>query len=93
MFFVFLFKFIFFFKAVQLDRLWAALKLGGLGLEVLRLGGCHIAPQSKRSSASGKDSIQVARELFSNVMALKELNLSGTHLNPDLLQSILTGTF
>jgi hypothetical protein len=75
-----------------LDRLWAALKLGGIGLEILRLGGCFLAPQSKRGN-SGKDSAQVAKELFANFKALKELSLAGTHLNPDLLQGILSGVF
>ncbi|CAK5065114.1 unnamed protein product [Meloidogyne enterolobii] len=48
--------------AIQLDRLWAALKLGGLGLEVLRLGGCHIAQTKRSVRNSGKDSAQIANE-------------------------------
>ncbi|KAL3125488.1 hypothetical protein niasHT_009937 [Heterodera trifolii] len=79
-------------KAVQLDRLWSALKLGGLGLEVLRLGGCYCSPSSsKRSGGSAKDSAQVTRELFAAVHSLRELNLSGTHVGPELLQGILDG--
>ncbi|KAL3088061.1 hypothetical protein niasHS_009347 [Heterodera schachtii] len=78
--------------AVQLDRLWSALKLGGFGLEVLRLGGCYCSPSSsKRSGGSAKDSAQVTRELFTAVHSLRELNLSGTHVGPELLQGILDG--
>lgn len=77
--------------AIQLDRLWAALKLGGLSLEVLRLGGCQCA-QTKRKD-SGKDSAQVARELFAALRELKELNLTGINMNAELLQGILTGLF
>lgn len=78
--------------AIQLDRLWAALKLGGLGLEVLRLGGCHIA-QTKRSirNSGGKDSAQIAKELFSSFLSLKELDMTGTHLTAELLSGILEG--
>lgn len=74
-----------------MDRLWAALKLGGLSLEVLRLGGCQCA-QTKRKD-SGKDSAQVARELFAALRELKELNLTGINMNAELLQGILTGLF
>uniref|UniRef100_A0A914GQ65 CARMIL pleckstrin homology domain-containing protein n=1 Tax=Globodera rostochiensis TaxID=31243 RepID=A0A914GQ65_GLORO len=77
--------------AIQLDRLWSALKLGGLGLEVLRLGACYCTPSSSKRSGSAKDSAQVARELFTAAHSLKELNLSGTHIGPELLQGILSG--
>uniref|UniRef100_A0A915MQ75 Uncharacterized protein n=1 Tax=Meloidogyne javanica TaxID=6303 RepID=A0A915MQ75_MELJA len=77
--------------AIQLDRLWAALKLGGLGLEVLRLGGCHIAQTKRSVRNSGKDSAQIANELFSSFLSLKELDLTGTHLTTELLSGILEG--
>ncbi|CAK5086124.1 unnamed protein product [Meloidogyne enterolobii] len=77
--------------AIQLDRLWAALKLGGLGLEVLRLGGCHIAQTKRSVRNSGKDSAQIANELFSSFLSLKELDLTGTHLTAELLSGILEG--
>uniref|UniRef100_A0A915M698 Uncharacterized protein n=1 Tax=Meloidogyne javanica TaxID=6303 RepID=A0A915M698_MELJA len=77
--------------AIQLDRLWAALKLGGLGLEVLRLGGCHIAQPKRSVRNSGKDSAQIANELFSSFLSLKELDLTGTHLTAELLSGILEG--
>ena len=74
-----------------MDRLWAALKLGGLGLEVLRLGGCHIAQTKRSVRNSGKDSAQIANELFSSFLSLKELDLTGTHLTTELLSGILEG--
>ena len=74
-----------------MDRLWAALKLGGLGLEVLRLGGCVIAQTKRGIRNSGKDSAQIAKELFGSFLSLKELDMTGTHLTAELLSGILEG--
>ncbi|KAF7635023.1 hypothetical protein Mgra_00005621 [Meloidogyne graminicola] len=77
--------------AIQLDRLWAALKLGGLGLEVLRLGGCHIAQTKRSVRNNGKDNAQIVKELFGSFLSLKELDMTGTQLTTELLSGILEG--
>jgi hypothetical protein len=69
---------------ILVDRLWSALKLGGLQLEKLNLSGCL-------SSKKMKESASQVKELFSCMVNLEELNLSGTILNSDLLKGILQG--
>lgn len=69
---------------VVIDKLWSALKLGGIQLETLNLSGC----QSLKKHKEGVSSI---KELFACMVNLKELNLANTHLNADLLQAILQG--
>ncbi|CAD5208828.1 unnamed protein product [Bursaphelenchus xylophilus] len=69
---------------VLVDKLWSALKLGGLQLEQLNLSGCQTLKKHKEGVGSVK-------ELFSCMVNLKELNLSNTPLSADLLQAILQG--
>ncbi|KAI6234521.1 Carm-PH domain-containing protein [Aphelenchoides fujianensis] len=67
-----------------LDRLWSALKFGGLQLEQLNLSGCQTSKKMKESAS-------LVRELFGCMVNLEELNLAGTALTPDVLRGILTG--
>lgn len=69
---------------VHVDRLWSALKLGGLQLEELLLSGCH-------SSKKGRESGQLVKELFSCMVKLKRLDISRAPLGAEILQSILAG--
>ncbi|KAI6170504.1 Carm-PH domain-containing protein [Aphelenchoides bicaudatus] len=69
---------------IIVDRLWSALKFGGLQLEQLILSGCQ-------SSRKMKDSANQAKELFSCMVNLEELTLAGTMLSNDLLKGILQG--
>lgn len=65
--------------------------MGGLGLEVLRLGGCHIAQTKRSVRNSGKDNAQIVKELFGSFLSLKELDMTGTQLTTELLSGILEG--
>lgn len=67
------------------DKIWAALKLGGLLLENLRLAGCHASKKIKDNT------LMTVKELFSSMINLKELDLAGTSVGSGILQSILTG--
>lgn len=69
---------------VHVDRLWSALKFGGLQLEELLLSGCH-------SSKKGKECGQLVKELFGCMVNLKRLDVSRSPLGADILQSILGG--
>lgn len=67
------------------DKLWSALKLGGLQLERLSLAGCQIGKKNKQNFHL------TIKELFSSMINLKELNLSGTIISFDVLKNILLG--
>ncbi|CAD5206165.1 unnamed protein product [Bursaphelenchus okinawaensis] len=69
---------------ILIDKLWSALKLGGLQLEQLNISGCQSMKKHKEGVASIK-------ELFACMVNLKELNLSNTPLSAELLQAILQG--
>ena len=69
---------------ILVDRLWNNLKLGGLQLEILRLAGCSTGKKSKEHA-------NTVKELFSCMVNLKEIDLSGTSIGPDLLNALLTG--
>lgn len=69
---------------ILVDRLWSALKFGGLQLEQLNLSGCQ-------TSRKMKDSASQVKELFSCMVNLEELNLAGTQMNGDLLKGLLQG--
>lgn len=71
----------------HVDRLWPALKLGGLKLEILRLAGA----QSNKKLSSRDNTSVIVRELFSSMVNLKELDLAGTLIAPEILQNILSG--
>ncbi|KAI1714065.1 protein CARMIL [Ditylenchus destructor] len=70
----------------HVDRLWSALKLGGLLLERLKLGGCqtHVGKKSSsRDSHHQQPVATVVKELFTSMVNLKkleELNLSDCRL-------------
>jgi hypothetical protein len=66
------------------DRLWSALKFGGLQIEQLNLSGCQSSKKIKESATQAKD-------LFSCMVNLEELNLAGTVMSSDLLKGILQG--
>ncbi|KAI6179615.1 Carm-PH domain-containing protein [Aphelenchoides besseyi] len=69
---------------MHIDRLWTALKFGGLQLEQLNLSGCQTSKKIKESAS-------LVKELFACMVNLEELNLAGTQLTPDVLRGILTG--
>ncbi|TKR93236.1 hypothetical protein L596_007730 [Steinernema carpocapsae] len=67
-----------------IDRLWSALKFGGLQLRELRLDGCSVLKKNK-------DGPQAIKEYFSGVVQLEEISFSGTQLSPDSLKALLLG--
>lgn len=72
---------------LNIDKLWPALKLGGLQLESLRLAGCQVGKKNKENF------LITVKELFSSMVNLKELDLSGTIVGSEALQNILLGFF
>lgn len=68
-----------------IDKLWPALKLGGLQLERLRLAGCQTGKKNKENFQL------TVKELFSSMVNLKELDLSGTMVGAEVLQNVLLG--
>uniref|UniRef100_A0A1I7YRM4 Carm_PH domain-containing protein n=1 Tax=Steinernema glaseri TaxID=37863 RepID=A0A1I7YRM4_9BILA len=67
-----------------IDRLWSALKFGGLQLRELRLDGCAVLKKNK-------DGPQAIKEYFSGVVQLEEISFAGTQLHPDSAKALLLG--
>ncbi|KAK0424292.1 hypothetical protein QR680_008595 [Steinernema hermaphroditum] len=67
-----------------IDRLWSALKFGGLQLRELRLDGCSVLKKNK-------DGPQAIKEYFSGVVQLEEISFSGTQLHPESVKALLLG--
>jgi len=72
----------------HIDKLWPALKLGGLKIEHLKLGGCQLGYSHKKHK---EENAKTVRELFQSMIGLRELDLAGTPLNSETLQQILSG--
>uniref|UniRef100_A0A915EGM3 Uncharacterized protein n=1 Tax=Ditylenchus dipsaci TaxID=166011 RepID=A0A915EGM3_9BILA len=75
----------------HVDRLWPALKLGGLLLEKLKLAGCGVSAKKVRDTHQQQLAANVVKELFSSMVNLKELDLAGTIVGAETLQAVLSG--
>lgn len=67
-----------------LDKIWAALKYGGLQIEKLCLGGCYAG---KKSS----DCAQLVKEFFSMAVNLSHISFTNTILPADIMKALLLG--
>ncbi|PAV68198.1 hypothetical protein WR25_19346 isoform H [Diploscapter pachys] len=67
-----------------LDKLWSALKFGGLQIEKLYLGGCFVG---KRPA----ETCQLVKEYFSIAVNLSHINFSNTVLPSETMKSMLLG--
>ncbi|CAJ0946514.1 unnamed protein product, partial [Mesorhabditis belari] len=71
---------------LPLEKLWPALKYGGLQMEKLILAGCVVGPKKITSEHA-----QPVKEFFAMAVGLTEINLSNTSLPPDILKALLLG--
>ncbi|EYB97063.1 hypothetical protein Y032_0143g2366 [Ancylostoma ceylanicum] len=67
-----------------LDKIWAALKYGGLQIEKLCLGGCNVGKKPA-------DCVQLVKEFFSMAVNLSHINFANTLLPADLMKAMLLG--
>ncbi|KAJ1374635.1 LRR [Parelaphostrongylus tenuis] len=67
-----------------LDKIWAALKYGGLQIEKLCLGGCYAGKKSP-------DCAQLVKEFFSMAVNLSHISFANTILPADILKALLLG--
>ncbi|CAI2311134.1 unnamed protein product [Caenorhabditis sp. 36 PRJEB53466] len=68
---------------IQLDKLWNALKYGGLQIEKLFLNGCSMGKKS--------DGVQTAKEYFSMAVNLSHISFNNTPMPSDYLKAVLLG--
>uniref|UniRef100_A0A1I7U4H1 Carm_PH domain-containing protein n=1 Tax=Caenorhabditis tropicalis TaxID=1561998 RepID=A0A1I7U4H1_9PELO len=68
----------------HLDKLWNALKFGGLQIEKLLLNGCTLG--GKRS-----EGVQTAKEYFSMAVNLTHISFNNTSMPSEYLKSVLLG--
>ncbi|EGT50212.1 CBN-CRML-1 protein [Caenorhabditis brenneri] len=69
---------------IHLDKLWNALKFGGLQIEKLLLNGCVLG--GKKS-----EGVQTAKEYFSMVVNLSHISFNNTSMPSDYLKAVLLG--
>uniref|UniRef100_A0A8R1DP24 Carm_PH domain-containing protein n=1 Tax=Caenorhabditis japonica TaxID=281687 RepID=A0A8R1DP24_CAEJA len=68
---------------IHLDKLWNALKFGGLQIEKLFLSGCSIGKKS--------EGVQTAKEYFSMAVNLSHISFNNTSMSSEYLKAILLG--
>ncbi|CAD6184749.1 unnamed protein product [Caenorhabditis auriculariae] len=67
-----------------LEKIWPALKYGGLQIEKLLLGGCFVAKKAI-------ENLQAVKEYFSMAVNLSQINFNNTTLPSEFLKNMLLG--